>query len=183
MDELLLGRSVDAHLNALGERQARSLGDRLSSVTDMVCECSPRRRARQTAAAIAASAKCEVITALVLDEMDFGAWSGRSFTELQEDPQWRHWNAHRSSAQTPAGDSVQAVQVRVMQHLRRLQDSFPRRTIVLVTHAEIIRATVLHCLRAPIDSHARLAIGPASLTTLTLDGTGVRVDGVNERLA
>ena len=121
---------------------------------------------------------CEPVAGL--DEIDFGDWSGRSFTDLAADPRWQHWNERRSTAQTPAGDSVSAVQARVMQHLRRLHDASPGRTFVLVTHGEIIRIAVLHCLRAPLDGYARLVIAPASSTTLTLDGAGVRVEGVNE---
>jgi broad specificity phosphatase PhoE len=62
-----------------------------------------------------------------------------------------------------------------------LQDAFPGRPIVIVTHAEVIRSVILHWLEAPIDGYGRLVISPASLTRVSVGDWGVRIDGINQR--
>jgi broad specificity phosphatase PhoE len=60
---------------------------------------------------------------------------------------------------------------------------FDEETIVIVTHAEVIRSVVLHALQAPIDDYSRFEIGAASLTRLTVEGAQLRIESVNERAA
>jgi broad specificity phosphatase PhoE len=142
---------------------------------------SPRRRAQQTAAAIAAVTDAETVIAHDIDEVDFGEWSGRTFVQLADDPGWRRWNEQRSSARTPAGESITDIQVRVLRHLHRLQEEYPGRSIVIVTHAEVIRAVVLHWLEASVDGYYRLVISPASWTRVSIGDWGVRIDGINQQ--
>jgi probable phosphoglycerate mutase len=51
----------------------------------------------------------------------------------------------------------------------------------VVSHGDVIRAALLFALGMPLDLYARLEIGLASLSTLRLDDSGVRVSAVNER--
>jgi broad specificity phosphatase PhoE len=182
MDSVLFGRSVDAPLDANGEAQAQALAERLISVEDLLIECSPRRRTRQTAAAIALRRCDQVHAAPAMDEIDFGGWSGRTFAELARDPAWRRWNEQRSTSCTPAGENIEQVQARAMAHLRQLQQDFAARTVAIVTHAEIVRSLVLRAIDAPIDDYHRIEISPASLTTLSMDGPEIRVTTLNERV-
>jgi len=183
MDEMLLGRTVDAPLDAPGMQQAVAMARALNggASREFLIVASPRRRAQQTAAAIAAIADAEIVTSHEFDEVDFGEWSGRTFLELADDPGWRHWNEQRSSARTPAGESIAAIQQRVLRHLRQLQDEYPGRPIVIVTHAEVIRAVVLHWLQASVDGYHRLVISPASWTRVSIGDWGVRIDGINQQ--
>lgn len=192
MGEMLLGRTVDAPLDERGMQQAAAMARALSSdggplrqlgrpLRELLIVASPRRRAQQTAAAIAAMADAEIVTAYDIDEVDFGEWSGRTFLQLADDPDWRRWNEQRSSACTPAGESIAAIQQRVLRYLRQLQDEYPGRSIVIVTHAEVIRAVVLHWLAASVDGYHRLVISPASWTRVSIGEWGVRIDGINQQ--
>ncbi len=181
MDEVLFGRLIDAPLDAHGERQAGAVAQRLANETDVVVESSPRLRTQQTAQRIAEATHAQVLIAPDLDELDFGAWSGQRFDALENDPRWRLWNERRDVAQTPAGDSIQRVQSRIARHLHRLQAAFPARTIVLVTHAEVIRSTLLWILDMPTGHYVRLNISPASISRLEWRSGGFIVDSVNER--
>lgn len=179
---MLFGRVLDPPLDPPGEQQAQQVAASVAAFPDLVIHASPRRRTQQTAAAIAAQSHSEVTTVLDLDEVDFGAWGGRTFADLAEDPGWRRWNEARCEAQTPAGDSMPAVQQRVMRHLRHTARDFPAHTVAIVTHAEIIRAVLLDCFAAPLASYHRIEISPASLTTLSIDRDRVVVHSVNERV-
>ena len=161
MDEILFGRVVDAPLDEHGEQQARNVAERLACEGDLLIEASPRRRTQQTAQAIAHSTHTQILTAPDIDEVDFGRWSGQHFIALAEDPQWQRWNDRRDFACTPAGDSISSVQSRVARHLHRMRAAFPSRTIALVTHAEIIRSTLLWVLQMPIGAYHRLEISPS----------------------
>ena len=183
MDEMLLGRTVDAPLAAIGVREAEAMACMLAPSSDALVVASPRRRAQQTAAAIAGRSECEVVTACDIDELDFGRWSGQTFAELARDPEWQRWNEHRDSAATPAGERIRDVQARVLSHLHRLCEAFPGRPIILVTHAEIIRAALLYWLQAPADAYRRLAISPASISRVRLGAPEPCIDAINQRAA
>jgi broad specificity phosphatase PhoE len=86
MDEILLGHSVDVPLDERGEGQARALARRLQALPQFTLESSPRRRARHTAGIIARPRDLPVHIVPQMDEINFGAWSGRSFAALAQDP-------------------------------------------------------------------------------------------------
>ena len=181
MDEILLGRTVDAPLAPEGVQEAEAMARMLAASQEALIVMSPRRRAQQTAAAIAQRSQGEMVTAAELDELDFGHWSGRTFVELAQNPAWRQWNEQRDTAATPAGERMRDVQSRVLRHLNRLRESFPGRPMILVTHAEVIRGTLLHWLQAPADVYQRLTISPASISRVSLSDWGPRIDGINLR--
>lgn len=181
MDEMLLGRTMDAPLAEIGLREAEAMARVLEPHQRTLIVASPRRRAQQTANAIVARCRAELVTSFAIDELDFGHWSGRTFEELAHDPAWRRWNEQRDLAATPAGERISDVQARVLHHLHRLREAFPGRPMVLVTHAEVIRATLLHWLQAPVDAYQRLAISPASMSRVSLSDRGPRIDSINLR--
>lgn len=181
MESVLLGRSIDEPLDLRGEGQARALAKRFMAFPELTVESSPRRRARHTAGIIAAMRETVVRIAPQMDEIDFGIWSGRSFAALADDPHWVRWNRYRAVTRTPAGDCIRDVQERAMTHFRKLHQTVGDGTVVIVTHAEVIRAVVLLALQAPIENYRRLDVSPASLTMLSLDGAQLRLDKINER--
>jgi broad specificity phosphatase PhoE len=183
MDSVLLGRSVDRPLDERGEGRARFVARSLLAVPQLMVESSPRRRARHTAGIIAGARDTTVRVVPQMDDVDFGSWSGQTFQALAADPQWRRWNKYRGVSRTPAGDSIRDVQERVLMHFRKLEQTYGEETIVIVTHAEVIRSVVLLALQAPIDDYYRFEIGPASLTRLTVEGAQLRLESVNERAA
>lgn len=183
IDDTLLGRTLDASLDAHGERQARALAERLRTEAPVRIESSPRRRALQTAQAIAEHARCDVKVAPALDELDFGEWSGQTFERLERESGWRRWNNDRDCARTPAGIDIRAVQRSIALHLLALAATCAGATLVLVTHAEIIRSLILHCLHAPAGDYARFAVDPASITCFSSNATGLHLEALNEVVA
>ncbi len=175
-ERVLCGRKLDVPLNAHGHRQAEALARRLrvEPVTQVVS--SPRRRSRQTAEPIAAALNLPLSIAPQLDEHDSGMWSGQSFADLAGDPRWRLWNERRHEVRPPAGESMLELQTRMLRYLDTLALRYPNDRIVLVTHAEPIRAALLQerglplkdfwCVDVPLACAAIVVRAPAPLTTV-----------------
>lgn len=184
MDEVLLGHTVDVPLDERGEAQARGLARRLQSLPPFLLESSPRRRARHTAGIIATPRDQPVHIVPQMDELNFGSWSGRSFETLAADPHWRRWNRYRAVSLTPAGDCIRDVQERALTHIQRLEAHCKdTSTVVIVTHAEVIRSLVLLATGASVDEYPRVEIAPASMTLFSVNGAALQLASVNEQVA
>ena len=105
-----------------------------------------------------------------MDELDVGHWTGASFEELNSNPHWHAWNSKRGSTRPPGGESMRELQQRVLVHLATLEREHPDEKIVIVSHAEPIRAAILHYSGLPLDAFARIRIDPGTITVLRLRG-------------
>ena len=170
LDRILVGRAPNVSLSAVGIRQAQCLAAALVRRGVTGLKSSPQLRARQTAEPIAAMLGKPVEVMPEFDEMDFGAWSGCSFDSLQNDCRWRRWNSDRAACRPPGGETMHELQGRVLASLSRLVKAHPGQRIAIVTHAEPIRAAVLHYRGISLGEFARVKIGPGSCTTLEFDG-------------
>ena len=181
VDRVLVGRTSGVQLGKEGREQAKALARRLAIEEIGAVQSSPRERALETAALIAAPLGLPVDVVPDLDEADFGQWAGCSFAELNRDPRWVAWNNERGTARPPGGETMRELQKRILRHLDRLQAEKPNKNVVLVSHAEVIRAALLHFLGIALDGFARVEIAPASISTLLLNGSGAQVIGCNDR--
>jgi broad specificity phosphatase PhoE len=183
VDAVLVGRMPGAELDSNGHEQARRLAGLLAERGITAIQSSPQTRARETAQPISGQTGVPIEIAEAVDEIDVGDWTGRPFSALQDDPLWQLWNRARGSARPPRGESMQELQTRVMQHLYGLSSDSPDARIVVVSHAEVIRAALLQVLNLPLDDFWRIEIAPASVSTLVIEGDCAQVAAVNERLA
>src|SRR3954466_14023653 len=103
----LAGRTLGVRLGPAGRAQAVRLAERMRRETFAAIHASPRERSQETAYAISSACGVgPVKTDAALDEIDFGAWSGKTFAELNLDPDWQFWNSDRGRAETPAGETA-----------------------------------------------------------------------------
>ncbi|HWW64178.1 MAG TPA: histidine phosphatase family protein [Sphingomonadaceae bacterium] len=175
---ILSGRHTGVPLNEEGRRQAERLAHMLEGRGIVAIQCSPQRRARETAEIIAARLARDIEIVDALDEVDFGGWSGRRFDELEQDSAWRRWNAERASAATPGGETMAQAVARVVAHLEQLAAA-RRGTVLCVSHCDIIRGTLAHYLGLGFDNLLRFDIDPASLSALAVGEWGGRVTLLN----
>jgi broad specificity phosphatase PhoE len=182
LGRILVGRG-NVGLAEDGRGQAAKLAAYFSARRIDTIKSSPRRRTRETAKAIADAAllPCEISPAL--DEIDFGEWTGLPFDALDHDPRWQAWNTARGQSRAPGGEAMHEAQSRILAEIERARREVHEGAVVLVTHAEIIRAAILHYLNLPLDQWSRIEISPASVSTLVFDGSGAPSIAVNERIA
>ncbi|WP_207478354.1 histidine phosphatase family protein [Arenibaculum pallidiluteum] len=177
----LAGRT-EIGLSAEGSDQARRLAPRLAALRPDLALSSPRRRCLDTAAPMAERTGLLVGPVPGLDEVDFGSWTGAAFEALRDDPAWQAWNANRSGARCPGGESMAEAQLRAIGLCQRLSIEQPDARIVLFSHADIIRSVLAFWLGMPLDLLLRLDIDPASVSRVELAPWGPRILAVNETL-
>lgn len=176
----LSGRS-EAPLSADGLRQAERLGARLGERGVTSVQSSPRRRAQETASAIARHCRVAVEGRDGLDEIDFGGWTEKSFVALEQDPGWRAWNTVRGTARAPGGESQREAASRAVSHIEEQAALSGGETLAMVTHCDVIRGVVCHYLGLSFDNLLRFDIDAASVSTLVVGTWGGRVTGLNEK--
>lgn len=165
--EVLAGRQPGIALSRAGEDQARRLARRAEGLVITRIEASPQLRTVETARIVAERLRLPVHIAQPLDEVDFGIWTGRTLAELEHDPAWRRWNEQRSIARAPGGESMGEVQARITAHIRKRQrGARPGTRILMVSHAEPIRAAALSWMSLPLEAWWRIDIAPASVTRI-----------------
>jgi len=161
---------------ALAERlSTRNHGLRVSAVRS-----SPLERALETAEPIAARLGAPLKVSGALAEIDFGEWTGRSFADLQREPCWHVWNADRETARPPAGEGMKDAQARIVSEIEVLRQTEREKTIVLVSHCDVIKAALIHHLGLTLDAYSRFDIDPASISTLVVGEWGAKVLRLNE---
>lgn len=176
LGRILTGRGPDGGLEPAGRAEAEVLARQLASLAPLVVHTSPRRRAVETALAIARAAGVGLRVLPALDELDYGDWTGHAFEELARFPLWHAWNARRGSTRPPAGESISEVRERVHRHMTTAAESLAAgATLVMVSHAEVIRTMVLKARRIAVDNWAEIEVKPASVVPFAVSGTRVRL--------
>ena len=175
----IAGRNDAVHLNRLGVRQGERLAYELAGEQIARIYTSPQPRAYETAQLLTRLCRKPVEIATELDEMDYGDWTGLSFAELSAIDTWQAFNRLRASVRIPNGELMLEVQARLVHLVARVKADFPNESAVLVSHADVIRAALSHCLGMSLDLSLRLEVAPASVSVIELDDHGPRVVCVN----
>jgi probable phosphoglycerate mutase len=157
---LLLGRS-DADLTDRGRAQAERLAKLLAGWGVERVLTSPLRRARDTAAPIAAACDRGVEVDERLIEVDYGEWEGRPFGDLEPAVVAR-WRGDGSFA-PPGGESLETVAERVASFCEECLDD---RVVVAVSHVSPIKAAVTWTLRVAPELAWRMRLDVASITRI-----------------
>ena len=175
----IVGRAPGVHLNSRGRAEAEALAGALGRLPIVAVYSAPLERAWETAAVLAAPLGSPVLPAPGLDELDFGAWTGRSLDALAAEPTWQAFNEARGSTRIPQGESMPEAVDRAMAELARIGREHPDGVVAAVSHGDVIRGVLLHCLGMPLDHVHRLDVSPASVSAIRLYDPAPRVLTVN----
>ena len=165
--------NMDAPLTELGHRQARATAEYVQSHyrVDAVY-ASDLSRAWDTGKAVADLTGAPILSNRNLREIYAGAWEGLSFDELTlRFPQsYGIWRTDIGNAAPEEGETVAALQNRVVEAIRSIAKAHPHQVIVIATHATPIRVLQCHCSRLPLDQMKDIPwVTNASLTVMTYD--------------
>jgi broad specificity phosphatase PhoE len=174
-----LGQRIDAPLNAAGRRQASQLAVRLGGIDFDRVITSPLVRARETAEIVAANETLETDPRLL--EMDYGAWEGKTYADLERDhaAARRRWEQAPDVLRYPGGESGNDVAARVRDFLDDLLEDHVARhgaasdqegPVLAVGHSSTNRILMCVALGLPIrEFRQRFVQGQANITVLRFE--------------
>jgi broad specificity phosphatase PhoE len=160
--------TLDVGLSAGGRAQCAALAAELAPERPAALVSSPRRRALETAAAIAAPHGLETGVVDDLRELDFGELEGRTYDEIAvtRPELYAEWMTSPTRVQFPGGESYAALKARSLAAVRRLREANGERTVVAVTHGGVVRAVLADVLGMPDELVFRIAVEPASVSVV-----------------
>ncbi|MFB8761965.1 MSMEG_4193 family putative phosphomutase [Nocardiopsis alba] len=185
----LAGRAPGLHLNDTGRAQAVDLAGRLAGLTPAALVSSPLERCRETAEALSERIGVPITTDERFVECDYGSWTGRSLTELAEEPLWRVVQDHPSAVRFPGGESLAAVSARATEAVRDWNGRLLAEAegtagsppvYVVCGHGDVIKAIVADALGVHLDLFQRIRVDPCSVTSITYTRTRPFLNGLNE---
>ncbi len=177
---VLPGRAPGLHLSDKGVAQAEAVAARIAGLSGVqAIYTSPLERTRETARPIAQALglRARVVKGLV--ECDFGEWTGQPLKDLARRPEWQAVQRTPSSFRFPGGESFREMQTRMTTTVADLAERHRGGAVVLVSHADPIKAAVADALGTHLDLFQRIAIAPCSVSAIAQGPMGPMVLGVN----
>ncbi|MFT7473837.1 MAG: putative phosphomutase (TIGR03848 family) [Verrucomicrobiales bacterium] len=176
----LPGRAPGLHLAPAGIEQAAAAGVRIAALDRVsAVYASPMERTQETAAPIAKACKLRVRTHKGLIEADFGEWTGKNLSALRKLPEWKTVQSYPSGFRFPAGESFPEMQTRMTGAVADLVSRHPGETIVVVSHADTIKAAIADAAGTPLDLFQRIVVSPCSVSAVVYTTTGPIVLSMN----
>lgn len=177
---LLSGRTPGIDLSEKGIGQAEAVGVRLAGLPVRAVYASPIERTRQTAEHIAGHHGLGVRELPGVIEADYGEWTGGTIAELAKTDLWRTVQIVPSRARFPGGESIAEMQSRMVTALEEVIAAHPGELIVVVSHADPIKAAIAHFSGVHLDLFQRVIVSPASVTVFELGPFGAALVKCND---
>ncbi len=162
----LTGRLPGVSLGAKGEEIAQRTATRLAGAPIKAMYASPITRTAETAAIVAAPHGLTPIINEGVQEVDFGAWQGRSLAQLRKLKLWGQVITTPSQARFPDGESFPEMQTRAVSACNEIAANHPKQTVAIVSHSDVIKAILAHYLGQPLDTFQRIIVSPASVSVV-----------------
>ena len=171
----------DVPLTPRGRQQSAAVARALDGVFLGAVYASPLERARVSAEAIAAPHKMPVRLAPPFREMSFGEWEGLTRAEMavRFADAYEAWRATPHLVLPPGGERLDDVAARVATALGALLEEHAGQTVVLVSHAVVIRLIVLAALGLGPERLWSVDASPAGITEIEYQDGWVTVHRMN----
>jgi probable phosphomutase (TIGR03848 family) len=165
---ILPGRAPGLHLSERGVAQAERVAERMGELArkPVALYSSPLERTRETAAPIARALRLRPQIDRGLIECDFGLWTGKKLHLLAKKPEWRAVQHAPSTFRFPEGESFTELQLRMWTTLEKIAAKHRNRTVVVVSHADPIKAAVTYAQGVPLDLFQRTVISTCSISAI-----------------
>ena len=143
-----------------------TLAERLAPLPVAAVYASPIERTTETAEAVAQRHQLEVRALEGVLEADYGESTGQKLADLAKTDLWKVVQRAPSRASFPGGESLAAMQARMVQALEGVVADHPGALVVVVSHADPIKAAIAHYTGVHLDLFQRIVVNPASVTAL-----------------
>ncbi|NLE01818.1 MAG: histidine phosphatase family protein [Fibrobacter sp.] len=173
------GRKKGVHLDDKGILQVKRLSEELRTVPIDRIYSSPLERTIETAELIGHPRNVDISTDENLNEIQYGDWTGLTFSQLEKDPRWKQFNLYRGKTRIPGGEMMLEVVSRMSSFIERVRRECSG-VILVVSHGDPIKAVLAHYCGVPLDYILHFDVSPASVSSLVIDDYGAEVLCINK---
>ena len=168
---------IDVPLNALGQRQAQRMAERMARERGDVLYCSDLLRTRQTAEPVAQKLQLQAAPDADLREQHFGILEGLSFDEVQtrHPRQLADWLLYDPDYALPEGESVRSFHARVVGAVQALAARHAGQTLAVVTHGGVLDMVFRTVHGLPLHGPRNCPIPNAGLNRLRVRGERIEI--------
>jgi broad specificity phosphatase PhoE len=166
----VFGGQIDMDLSPRGHLQAAALARYLQSRSVAAIYASPMKRVQQTLKPWVVNGVPRPTMMPGLREVDFGAWTGLSFRQVESQfgiSAWE-WLRKLESAAVPQAESAATFRARVEPCLDRIIRAHPGQQVAIGCHGGVIRMVLAILLDLPLSRMGAFQIEYASLTEVRL---------------
>jgi probable phosphoglycerate mutase len=170
-------------LSERGRVQLLALAPHLARLGVEKIFTSPLARARGTAGLIATHlGSIPIVEVPELTEVDYGAWEGRTFPELVDEPEFRaYWQEPIRTPAPGGGESLLQVRDRVFAGMTRVADEADGRPVIVVSHGDPLRLILCGCLQMDVAQLRRIRLDNGAVSAIELTGDWAEVKFLNVR--
>lgn len=173
---------TDLELNGEGRRQAERIAARLAGVHLEAVYSSDLRRARDTAAAIAARHGLNPVADPAFREVDYGEWEGVSEEDVRH--QWadryRAWREDAAHVRIPGGETFSELRDRFVPAVIAVMERHADGNVALVAHKAANRVFLCDVLGLSPSAYRCIGQDNACLSILDYEGGRWRVELIND---
>lgn len=128
---------------------------------------SPLTRTRETATILGKVLDISPLEHQNLVDCDTGEWAGAPLKDLAKKPEWPTVVNYPSGFRFPGGESIRDMSDRVVGAARTLISRHPGQSLIVVSHADPIKAVVTDALGLHLDLFQRVFVAPASVSAIS----------------
>lgn len=179
----LAGRTPNVKLDEIGLAQAEALGKHFSQYKIDQIISSPLERCLQTAQHIQKDQARNISMQKneIFNECDYGSWSNRKISDLSKLDLWKTIQRNPSQVRFPKGESMLEMSFRVIKGLGEIvKDLKKPKNLVIVSHADPIKALLAHLLGMHLDNFQRIIISPAAINKIKYSQAGFSIEAIND---
>jgi probable phosphoglycerate mutase len=179
----------NVHLSQKGLKQSSELSTRLGSFPISQLRISPMERCFETIApwlneyVLAVNPKFEPSIDPLLNEVDYGQWSGKRLIALSRKKEWKTVQESPSRMYFPGGEGIATMQARAMSAVHEAAGLPDSKVAVFVSHGDVIKSIVASALGMHLDEFQRIIIDPASVSVVEYSSVKPRILLVNDTRA
>jgi broad specificity phosphatase PhoE len=174
---------LDSPLTELGRDQMRRLAAVLAAEPVRAVYTSPLHRCRWGASHIASHHALHPIVEPGLIEINHGVLDGLRVDEMEQHvgALVRRWWHDPAGVTIPGGETLREARDRAYGAFRRIVESHPGDTVVVVAHGGVNKLILLTILGAPLDSYFRLQQHNGTINLIEYrDPLGPQVVAIND---
>jgi probable phosphoglycerate mutase len=172
------GRGIDAPLNDFGRLQSRQLNEVFRDFHFDLAVTSSMKRARQTLEELELKSEPHYFKFSELDEINFGVFEGRKFTEIE--PDLNHlqqvWRDGKLDIGAESGESPQQVLERARPVVRSVLREREGRHFLFILHGRLMRILLADWLYGDLSRMQEIHHSNTGIWVLDIDSEGLVVE-------